>query len=96
VLLGWLKVVWLTRPGELLNGNSMLVWDMFRDHLLETVKNELKRNRPFQCVIPGGCSSVLQPLDVCLNKPFKVNMRNKWNKWMVNSDRQLTKAGNLK
>ena len=42
----------------------MLVWDMFRVHLLDSVKSELKRNRTYQCVIPGGCISVLQPLDV--------------------------------
>lgn len=95
-LLGWLKEVRLKRPGALLNGKSMLVWDMFPAHLLESVNNEPKRNRTYQCVIPGVCMSVLQPLDVCLNKPFKVNMRNKWSKWMVNGDKQLTKAGNLR
>lgn len=47
-------------------------------------------------MIPGGCTSVLQPLDVCLNKPFKVNIRRKWNEWMIAGDKQLTKAGYLK
>ena len=93
VLFGWLREVWFKRPGALLNGKSMLVWDMFRAHLL---KSELKRNRTYQRVIPGGCTSVLQPLDVCLNKPFKVHMRQKWNEWMANGEKQLTKVGNLK
>ena len=65
-------------------------------HIYWTVKSELKRNRIYQCVIPGGCTSVLQPLDVCLNKPFKVHMRQKWNEWMVNGEKQLMKVGNLK
>ena len=80
---GWLRKVWFKRPGALLNGKSMLVWDMFCAHLLDSVKSELKRNRMYQCVIPGGCTSVLQPLDVCLNKPFKVHMRQKWNGWSM-------------
>ena len=48
---------------------------MFRAHLLGKVKDTLKENKTYQAVIPGGCTSMLQPLDVCLNKPFKVNMR---------------------
>ncbi|CAF90362.1 unnamed protein product [Tetraodon nigroviridis] len=96
VLFGWLREVWFKRPGALLNGKSMLVWDIFHAHLLDSVKSELKRNRTYQCVIPGGCTSLLQPLDVCLNKPFKVPMRQKWNEWMVNGEKQLTKVGNLK
>ena len=95
-LFRWLREVWFNRPGALLNGKSMLVWDMFCAHLLNSVKSELKRNRMYQCVIPGRCTSVLQPLDVCLNKPFKVHMRQKWNEWMVNSEKQQTKVGNLK
>jgi len=75
---------------------SMLVWDMFHAHLLDSIKCELKRNGTYHCVIPGGCTSVLQPLDVCLKKLFKVHMRQKWNEWMVNGEKQLTKVGNLK
>ena len=68
---------------------------MFRAHLLGKVKDTLKENKTYQAVIPGCCTSVLQPLDVCLNKPFKVNMRQRWNQWMVNAEKQITKAGNI-
>ena len=96
VLFGWLRNVWFKRPGALLNGKSMLVWDMFCAHLLDSIKSELKKNKTYQCVIPGGCTSILQSLDVCLNKQFKVHMRQKWNEWLVNGEKQLTKAVNLK
>ncbi len=29
-------------------------------------------------IIPGGCTSKVQPLDVCLNKPFKGVLRQRW------------------
>ena len=96
VLFGWLRNVWFKRPGALLNGKSMLVCYVFRAHLLDSVKSELKRNKTYQCVISCGCTSVLQPLDVCLNKPFKVHMRHNWNEWMVNGEKQLTKVRDLK
>ncbi|WAR01860.1 POGK-like protein [Mya arenaria] len=74
VLLEWLNDVLFKRPGALLNKKSRMVWDMFRAHLVDAVKAKLKGRRTYQAVIPGGCTSVLQPLDVCLNKPFKSNM----------------------
>jgi hypothetical protein len=33
--------------------------------------------------IPGGCTSLCQPVDVGVNKPFKSRMRNQWDAWMV-------------
>ena len=47
-------------------------------------------------VILGGLTSMLQPLDVCLNKPFKGRLRQKGIEWMSTEDKSLTKAGNLK
>ena len=65
---------WFKRPGALLNPNSLLVWDMFHVHLLDSVKCKLKERKTRQSVIPGGATSILQPLDVSLNKPFKTSM----------------------
>ena len=33
-------------------------------------------------VIPGGCTSKIQPLDVCLNKPLKCYCLNQWMEYM--------------
>lgn len=96
VLLQWLNDVWFKRPGALLNRESLLAWDMFNAHRLECVKNKLRERRTHQAVIPGGCTSLLQPLDVCLNKPFKDNLRRQWNTWVIEGVNPLTKAGNIK
>ena len=29
-------------------------------------------------MIPAGCTSKCQPMDVCINKPFKANLRKCW------------------
>ena len=34
--------------------------------------------------IPGGCTSLCQPVDVGFNKPFKDQMRRQWFNWMIN------------
>ena len=47
-------------------------------------------------IIPGGLTSVIQPLDVCINKLFKDRLREKWQLWMSHGDFELTKDGNLK
>ena len=45
------------------------MWDSFRAHLSDNVKRVLKSTDV--AVIPGGMTSLLQPLDVGVNKPFK-------------------------
>jgi len=42
----------------------------FSGHMTD-VSTLLSRNNVTSAVTPGGCTSKVQPLDVCLNKPFK-------------------------
>ena len=63
------------RPGALLRKPSLLVWDSFHDHLGDDTKRLLSEMKTDLAVIPGGLTSVLQPLDVSVNKPFKDNIR---------------------
>ena len=92
----WLSKVWNTRPGALLKKKSLLVWDQFRAHKTEKVKEKAKEIQTTQAMIPGGLTSILQPLDVVLNKPFKDRVRKRWMTWMASDDKELTKGGNLK
>ena len=91
----WLDEVFMRRPGGLLKPRSLLVWDMFRAHCCDSVKEKLKEYRTRQAVIPGGCTSVLQPLDVSINKSFKTYLQKLWNTWMVSGE-EFTKSGAMK
>ena len=45
----------------------MLVLDAFKGHLTDSVKNQLRKMDTKLVVIPGGMTSVLQPMDVSIN-----------------------------
>jgi len=92
----WIQNVWNRRPNAFRNLRSLLVWDMFKPHLSTDVKRRLATNKTDLALIPGGLTSVLQPLDVCLNKPFKDHMREQWNEWFTSAEKSFTKAGNMR
>ena len=75
---------------------SVLVWDSFQALLTDKVKADLNRQKIDVAVIPGGLTPVLQPLDKCLNKPFKDNVRRKYLAWMISSPFDYTPAGKKK
>ena len=52
---------------------------------------DLKKGNCETVVIPGGCTSVVQPLDVSLNKPFKGHVRAEWLSFMEKSVTELEK-----
>ena len=67
LMLEWLKQVWSRRPGAFLNQPSMLVLDAFKGHVTDSVKDQLRKMKTELVVIPGGMTSVLQPMDVSIN-----------------------------
>ena len=79
----WIRKVWCARPGGRMKRKSLLVFDSFRAHLVPGVEGKLREENTDICVIPGGLTSQLQPLDVCLNKPFKQGMHMKWTEWLM-------------
>ena len=44
--------------------SSLLTLDSFRAHTMEKIEKQMSDNGTTRCVIPGGCTSKLQPLDV--------------------------------
>ena len=76
----WITKVWVQytkkRP-------SLLVLDSFSAHLTEETQAMFARCNTTVIVIPGGCTLVLQYLDVSINCPFKDNLRKCWQQYMV-------------
>ena len=61
------------------------------------MKEKLRQGNTELAVILGGRASQLQPLDISINKPFKVYMIEEWNKGMVSETQcQFTPKGVLK
>ena len=83
------------RPGALFSPPSLLVMDKAASHSKDMVESVSNMSG---AVIPGGCTSLVQPLDVSINKPFKCAMRKQWKDWMnaPSEDHELTNAGKRK
>ena len=62
---------------------SLLIMDAFSAHETEDIFDLAKSHIVDLAIIPGGCTSKVQPLDVCLNKPFKDVLRKKWIEFMA-------------
>jgi len=54
---------------------TLLVLDLFRAHKTEEVLDTFSANDIVVSMIPGGCTSLVQPLDVSINRPFKDILR---------------------
>ena len=63
--------------------------DSFSAHITPAVKKKLKEINTVLVVVPGGCTSKVQPLDVCLNKPFKSYVRHYWSEYVMHESRSL-------
>ena len=90
----WLRTIW-SKVGGLIRWKSMLVWDSFRAHLSKPVRSTLRSISTECVVIPGDMTSMLQPLDVSINKPFKDRMQAKWQDWMLAGQHSFTAGGRI-
>ena len=92
----WIEKVWRLRLGGLGRRRGLLVYDVFEAHVTESMKAAIARENTNLAVIPGGLTSLLQPLDVSLKKPFKDNARRRWMQWMADEIHEFTAGGRQK
>ena len=71
----WFDQVWKSyaekKQKELDFNRSLMVYDAFKAHTTDEMKAVLSINSTNLIMVPPGCTSKCQPLDVCINKPFK-------------------------
>ncbi|XP_014816331.1 PREDICTED: pogo transposable element with ZNF domain isoform X2 [Calidris pugnax] len=73
----WASRVW-QKHTECQNSKGMLVLDCHRTHLSEEVLSLLSASSTLPAVVPAGCSSKIQPLDVCIKRTVKNFLHKKW------------------
>lgn len=89
----YLEKIIKKRSGAIFMPPTVVIMDRAASHRVNEV---VKLHNSDALLIPGGCTSLIQPLDVTINKPFKDRMRIKWRNWLdIPADQQLlTKKGN--
>ena len=88
----WLKKIVLPYTKK---AKTLLIIDSFSAHTDAAFALLASKNNIDLAIIPGGCTSKVQPLDVSLNKPFKDVARHQWIEF-ITSCTEATKSGNLK
>ena len=78
----WVEEIWLKYVREVSKqlgfDNSLLIFDAFSAHKTDAVHSKLVENKSDILMFPPGCMSKCQPMDVCINKPFKAILRKSW------------------
>ena len=81
------------------NKKILLLYDNFGAHKTEKVIDYINDKYPLIDVLwlPTNTTSILQPLDVGINKPFKTHIKNEYINWLVNNfndeDKTLPELG---
>jgi hypothetical protein len=86
-----IRRVWKKRPHA--STRCLLSLNSFRGHLTQNTKTVLQACNTDLVVIPGGMTSILQALDVVVNKPFKDYLREQYEDWLINNQHEYTRAG---
>jgi len=74
---GGLLVDWIEKSlvPALPSGPRLLALDVAKFHSTDQVLSTLRANDILPSMIPPGCTGLVQPLDVSVNKPFKIILR---------------------
>ena len=93
----WIKKAWCKQLSGLGRKKSLLVYDAFEAHIADTLKAALKQEKNTDlAVILGGLTSILQLLDVSLNKSFKDGVRKSWMQWIADGIYDFMATGRQK
>ncbi len=94
IMLQWIEKCFKSRGNYFANAKSVLFMDSYGSHKIPEVLDALKSKCNTEVVlIPPKTTSILQPLDVSLNSPFKNALRAAWNDWFTNGPQEFTPRG---
>ena len=83
IFIKWLNKIWFrTYPFREIK-ESILYFDKAPSHMIDEVDSLFKKFNSKYRVIPPGLTSVCQPLDLCINKPFKDALRAKYREFCI-------------
>ena len=99
----WMSKVLTNYYAKLSNTTQKKLFFLIDDasfHKSATIIENFKLMEMELVIIPSGTTSVLQPLYVVINKPFKDQMKNKYVSWLIeacqNQESHVTKSGYMK
>ena len=67
VMMSWQSVQW----AQACDGDMLLVLDVHRAQVIDQVRSIFASNNTTPVYVPPVCTSIIQPLDVSFNTPFK-------------------------
>ena len=76
LFLEWISKIWALHAKKF--KRSLLILDLFSAHKCDKVKDLLQSLNTNILFIPSGLTSILQPLDLYINKPLKTQMTQQW------------------
>jgi hypothetical protein len=84
VMLAWVEEVLAlyvaTAPGDII---PLLILDSYQCHMMASVVSKIQELGVEVKHIPGGCTSLCQPVDVGFDKPFKYRVQKMWINLMI-------------
>ena len=72
------------------------MWDSFQAHLVDSLKWAVHQTENDIAVILRRLISILQLLEISINKPFKDRVCEQWDNWMIEGQKSFTSAGNMR
>ncbi len=64
----------------------ILFLDSFKVHHIGSIADAIQGLGVELEIIPPGCTGLVQPIDIGINKAFKANMRKIYTEWLLNQD----------
>ena len=76
--------------------DTALVWNAYKCHIAEEVKQAAKKLSVDLVTIPGGTTSKIQAPDFSWNKLFKSSIVESFDDWVANGEKSYTPKGNIR